>query len=262
VTACSLNINDLSKEFDVSKDLMDAFISKFAPCSVAPDTYRDDSDVMLFIHIPKTAGVSVGKSFHSAFDEFHGIQWDNISHSFRQATRAATYNQSRMKKRQVIIGHYGWPEIQIWRNHEMPTKCGTIFRDPVTRMISNYNYNCSSAHPANKTFLEKFPTLDEYIGQIPLDVQLTQAIGLACSFENILTKLIRYYTFLGTTENLSASLRHLSLSHGLPRMTEHRENLGQNKNVDQCSPELKKMILRRSYNDEKIHRLLARIFEA
>lgn len=261
MTARSLNARELSKEFDVSEELMAAFLSRFAPGLVSPDTFREDSDVMLFIHIPKTAGVSVGKAFHNAFDEFHGIQWDNVAQSFRQATRTATYNQSRSKKRQVIIGHYGWPEIQIWRNHEMPTKCGTIFRDPVERIVSNYNYNCSDAHPANKTFQEKFPSLEEYAAQTPFDVQLNQAIGLTCSFDNVLTKLMRYYTFLGTTENLSASLRHLSLSHGLPRLTEHRENVGRKKSGDQCPADLKRTILRRSHNDEKIHRLLSLVYE-
>lgn len=260
MSAQSLNAATLAQEFDVPETLMAAFLDRFAPSRVAPNTYAAQSDTMLFIHIPKTAGVSVGRSFRGAFDQFRGVEWNDVARSFRETARHAIYSQTRNKQRQVIMGHFGWPEMQMWRNHEMPMKCGTIFRDPVARVISNYNYNCSAAHPDNEGFRNRFPTLDSYAERLPLDVQLTQAIGLIDSFETALTKLIRHYTFLGVTEHLPASLSHLAKSHGLSNLREYRENVGMIRPDRDSSSKLAKLISGRSHNDIRIHRLVSRLY--
>lgn len=255
-----LTASRLALEFDVPEELMERFVDRFAPARVAADSHRAGADTMLFIHVPKTAGVSVGKSLREAFDRFYGVEWNDIQKSFRKVTREALYAQTRGQTRQVIIGHFGWPQVQMWRNHEIPLKCGTIFRDPVARVVSNYNYNRSSAHPAHETFVSRFPTLESYVKQVPLDVQLTQAIGLIDSFETALVKFLAHYTFLGVTEHLSASLRHLGRSHGLPDLREYRENVGQPRTGDEVAPALRARIEDLSHNDLKIHRLLDRLY--
>lgn len=258
----SLNARKLAQEFDVSIAVMSEFLDRFSPSHVAADRFVAEADTMLFIHIPKTAGVSVGRGLHGAFDEFRGVKWNDVSRSFREATRQAVYEQTYLKKRQVIMGHFGWPEMRLWRNHQMPMKCGTIFRAPVARAISNYNYNCSDAHPNNASFRENFPTLATYIEQMPLDAQLTQAVGFINTFENALEKLLAHYTFLGTTEHLSASLAHLARSHGLRALGEYRENVGAPREDDEIPGELRDQIEARSHNDRKLHLLLSRIYEA
>lgn len=255
-----LDASALAREFDVPVSLMETFIARFAPQAVAPDTYTATADVMLFVHIPKTAGMSVGRSFQGAFDIFRGVAWHEVQKSFRQQTREAIYLQSQGKARQVIMGHYGWPELQIWRNHEMPMKCGTILRDPVARTISNYNYNCSSAHPDHENFRKRFPTLESYVANLPLDVQVTQAAGMICSFENLLTKMVAHYTFLGVTEHLSASLTHLGRSHGLSQLQEYRENIGTNRPDMAPAPELRALIEERCHNDRRLHQLVMRLY--
>lgn len=257
----SLNPSALADEFEVPHGLMAEFMSRFAPALVARGAHAEPSDTMLFVHIPKTAGVSVGKSFQQAFDQFHAVQWDNIAASFRSATRLAAYNQSRRRLRQVIMGHYGWPELQMWRNHDLPMKCGAIFRDPVDRAVSNYNYNCSPAHPARENFMARFPTLEKYVEQLGYDVQMTQAIGIVTSFEVVLRKFCTYYTFLGVTERLGASLGHLSRSHGLPAFAEHRENVGQ-RQAAPVDDRIRAIVADRSHNDARLHRLLLRLYDA
>lgn len=261
VTDMTQDSRALAEEFDVPHALMERFVNRFSPKLVAPDSFRADADTMLFVHIPKTAGMSVGRSFQETFDIFRGVHWQDVVKSFRNQTREAIYLQSQGRARQVIMGHYGWPELQVWRNHEMPMKCGTILRDPVARTISNYHYNCSAAHPDNEGFRNRFPTLDAYVQQIPYDVQVTQALGMVCSFENVLTKLINHYTFLGVTERLSASLAHLARSHGLPKPQEFRENIGKASEDEAPSADLIKRIEARCHNDRKLHSLLMRLYE-
>ena len=250
----------LAADFDVDLSVMEAFINRFAPACVGSDTFAARADVLLFVHIPKTAGMSVGRSLRGAFDTFRGVDWKEKAKSFRDETRAAVYQQSCGQGRQVIMGHYGWNELQLWRNHEMPLKCGTILRDPVARTVSNYNYNSSPAHPPHKTFSNRFPTLEDFVTALPFDVQVTQAVGLVCSFENLLTKLTQHYTFLGVTEHLATSLQHLGKSHGLPRLREYRENVGGKSQATNIPTALRDHILDRSHNDEKLHRLLTRLY--
>ena len=250
----------LAQEFGVSEAGMAAFINRFSPAHVAEGTFKSDADTMLFVHIPKTAGVSLGRSFRQAFDKFHSVQWNDVARTFRNATRIATYDQSKGGIRQVIMGHYGWPELQIWRNHELPMKCGTILRDPVERVVSNYNYNSSDAHPGREDFQARFPTLESYIINLGNDVQLSQALGFIDSFETALRKFTTHYTFLGTTEKLSASLAHLGRSHGLPKMKEFRENVGKVRQKSEIPSDLRRLVEDRSHNDRKMHQLLMRIY--
>ncbi|WP_081762268.1 sulfotransferase family 2 domain-containing protein [Paracoccus pantotrophus] len=262
MTSIILDAKKLAAEFRVSETLMSAFLDKFAPSRVVSDQHKASSEVMLFIHIPKTAGVSVGRSLREAFDRFHSVAWDNIPQSFRTVARSAVYQQTCRDERQVIMGHFGWPEMQMFRNHEMPMKCGTILRHPVARTISNYNYNCSSAHPANEQFRKRYPSLEAYVDDLPSDVQVTQALGFINSFENALEKLVRYYSFLGVTEHLSASLAHLGRSHGLQKLREYRENVGVKRGDKKISSEIVKKIEARSHNDKRLHDLIMRLYQS
>lgn len=255
-----LEIQKLAREFRVPVELMQAFVDRFAPSNVAEDRFRADSEVMLFIHIPKTAGVSVGRSLREAYDFFHGVEWNNIPQSFRQVARNALYRQIHAPERHVIMGHFGWPEMQMFRNHDMPLKCGTFFRDPVDRTISNYNYNCSTVHPANQKFRDRFPTIESYVADLANDVQITQSIGLVSSFENAMEKFIKYYSFIGITEYLPASLAHLAKSHGLKKLKEYRKNVGKTSNREDTPADLINKINQISLTDKKIHDLMTVIY--
>lgn len=255
------NSSELAEEFGVPEWLMTEFIAKFSPAHVAVGRFRANAEVMLFIHIPKTAGVSVGRSLSAAYDHFHGVEWNNIPQSFRRVAQQALYRQTCTPERHVIMGHFGWPEMQMFRNHDIPMKCGTILRDPVARTISNYNYNCSKAHPTNEQFRNRFPTLTSYVDSLPNDVQITQSVGIIGSFQNAMEKYLKYYSFIGLTEQLAASLKHLARSHGLSKLKEHRQNVGQHNKKSEVSQDLIERILERSQNDKRLHELMMRLYQ-
>lgn len=241
----------------VDPAILDAFEAKLSPKRVAEGTYADNNDIMLFVHIPKTAGVSLGKSFQDAFDSFLGVDWKDPRGSFQKLTSKALNTRMQEPQRQVIAGHFGWHELIIWRRHELPIKAISTIRDPFERFVSNYNYNCSDKHPGNAEFRAKFPTLKDYAISLPTDFQLRQMIGLFYSFDHALEKLTRYYSFIGVTEKLDASLRWLSRSHGLPDMTEHRMNTASKpREKTEYDPAVRRMVMRKSANDARLHQLL------
>lgn len=251
---------ELAEEFGTSPKVMSAFMQRFAPVLVEPAEHAEPSDTMLFVHIPKTAGVSVGKALQQSFDRFHGVVWNNVPASFRALTQQALYEQTRSDMRQVIMGHFGWNELMVWQQNQLPMKCATILRDPIDRLVSNYNYNCSDKHPARESFMARFPTIKDFALDVPHDVQLTQAVGLVGSFEGALEKLTRHYSFIGVTERLPQSLAHLSRSHGLPDIQEYHANAG-TRPADGLRDQVVELVRERNHNDIKLHALMTRLYD-
>ena len=241
-----------------------AFRARFDPAETPAGAHEDAADVVLFVHIPKTAGMSVGRALRERFDVFHPIDWANIPASFRARTRDALYLRTDERpRRQVIMGHFGWPEIQFWRNQELPLKAASIIRDPVARFVSNFNYNRSEAHPAHQAFRERFPDLQSYVGQLPRDMQLNMLIGAFWSFDHALELQTTYYSFLGATERLGPSLEHFSRSHGLSGgLTEHRENVGARpvEEAPEIPASVRDAVLERSRNDLRLHELVLSLY--
>jgi hypothetical protein len=245
---------------DVSNDVLERFRDRFDPARVPASLFKDGNDVVHFVHLPKTAGMSVGRSLQDAFDRFYGVAWQDIPRSFRQMTREALYLRTHSPCRQVLMGHYSWTEVSTWLHAELPVKCATIIREPVARAVSSYKYNCSSKHPTRDQFKARFPTIESFITGLPTDFQLTKMIGAFYSFEHALEKLTKYYSFIGLTEALAASLAHFSASHGLPALEEHQINVGERVKTEAVEPKLARMIQERNHNDLRLHALVSSLF--
>lgn len=251
---------ELADEFGASVPGMEAFLRRFAPRWTETGQFHAASDVMLFVHIPKTGGMSFGQSLAMGFDRFRPVTWPDTARSFRLQMRQALYRQTQKAGRQVLIGHFGWEQLTYWRSHDLPLKCGTLLRDPLARMVSNFYYNMSEAHPGHATFRARFPDLLGYVRQQPVDVQMTQAIGIVDSFDRALERFCTHYSFLGVTEHLGASLAQLARTHGLQGMEEHRINQGGGRQAADVTEEVVELIARKSHNDRKLHRLLLRLY--
>lgn len=234
------------------------FQRKFNPSQMVRNSYYDDNDIVLFVHIPKTAGMSVGKTLQQAFDDFHPVSWQDIGKSFREKSRLALYQRMLKPRRQILMGHFSWPEVQFWRNQELPIKCASIIRDPVARFLSNYNYNCSERHPNRKQFRKRFPSIEAYAEKLSYDFQLTRLIGEFYSFDHALELICKYYSFIGLTEHLRASLESFSHSHGFDfPLQEHRENVGTSlMPLEEVSSSVRDLVLEKNQNDLRLHELL------
>ena len=252
---------DLAKEFGTTVETMEAFLRRFAPRWTEEGQFASDSDLMLFVHVPKTAGMSLGESLSTAFGRFRPVTWPHVEKSFRTQVRQALYRQTQRPMRQVVMGHFGWEELQELRRQDLPLKCATVLREPLARFVSNYNYNRSEAHPGHESFRKRFADVESYVRQQPFDVQMTQAIGWVDTFDRALARLTAHYSFLGVTERMTASLAHLARTHGLTGLEERRVNVGLIPPPDSVSEELVEIVEKRSHNDAKLHRLLMRLYD-
>ncbi|APG49353.1 Sulfotransferase family protein (plasmid) [Phaeobacter porticola] len=260
----ALIMSQVSPQATATKTVAEtAFEARFSPRLVAAETYHDPNDVILFMHIPKTAGMSVGKALQEAFDIFHPVSWENTNQSFRNKTRKALYRRSDAANpcRQVLMGHFAWSDVMYWRHQELPLKCATIIRDPLDRFVSNYRYNTSDKHPQHEAFAARYPTLESYARVLPYDYQLSLMAGAFYSFDHALEKLNAAYSFIGVTEHLGASLQHFRRSHGLAELTEHRENTGnQAKAAEDIPDAVRNIVGEKSRNDARLHQLARRCY--
>lgn len=247
-------------ETRILSDIYDRFADRFHPARVAAGAYSEKNDILLFLHIPKTAGVSVGAGLRGVFDNFLGVDWDRVDRSFVEQTRFALYERSRREQRQVLMGHFRAGQLNYWRNHGLPIKAATIVRDPVDRVVSHYNYNCSERHPNNLQFRKRFPTLSDFVGNLAYDFQLNAMLGAFYSFEHALEKLAADFTFLGLTEKLPESLEHLSRSHGLDRIKVHKKNKGA-RQEEEISDADRQVVVEKSANDIRLVELLRSFYQ-
>jgi len=240
---------------DVDPDLVAAFSNKFDPQRVEKNAFKADDDIMFFVHIPKTAGTSLGRTLKDNYDVFRPVKWDNINPTFQAAVEIAYAD--RTVGRQAIIGHYSWHQINSVRARDLPVQAGAFVRDPVARLTSNYDYNSSPAHPARDRFMKRFPSFEAYCDSVRPNFQCWLLAGGNRSLETVLKTLVDHYTFLGVTEAFDASLEHLGASHGFDKLAVFDSNRAPSGAPrTHVSPSVRTMLYDRHADDLRLVRML------
>lgn len=111
---------------------------------------------VVHVHIPKTAGTSIGRLFRDAGD----FEWNN-AHWYGQVVRDGHH---------VELQHLTWREICDRSNHEFDdfARFATV-RDPYQRLISEFHWRCAVG--GDDSPLRQFATFDDLVAAIPLDLE-------------------------------------------------------------------------------------------
>lgn len=134
-----------------------------------PAEETDGEALWLFLHIPKTAGSSFRSALAARLKPEHNI---NIANLRGVRRRAGAFAQAideflALDKEQRFVfasGHLVMPEIvRIQESLGRPVRLLTMLRDPVQRVISDYRYQRTPAHPAHEAFCAAFPTLESFV---------------------------------------------------------------------------------------------------
>lgn len=117
---------------------------------------------LLFIHIPKTAGLSIHSQLQSAFDSSRVIRFGNDSSL--QKFQDMTYEE--LEKFDYITGHFTLAQARA-KGITYPTII--IVRKPIDRLISMYRYLNQSNHPDHiQLKFNNFSSFVEYIRRTPV----------------------------------------------------------------------------------------------
>lgn len=129
---------------------------------------REGAKLWIFVHIPKTAGSSLSHLLgrHAApYRNIHpGDEDANLPHTARLSQAASRFiEETQSIDFQSCSGHLRPEDHQRIADAVEGARLVTFLRNPVERVISDYRYSRTPAHPQWREVIQEFPTFESYI---------------------------------------------------------------------------------------------------
>ncbi|MDO6478367.1 sulfotransferase family 2 domain-containing protein [Shimia thalassica] len=226
--------------------------------------FRRRDPFVLFQHIPKTAGTSVTQAMREAFPPYYNIFTDgqppvrgndpmvDATERFLTAHDKTPFCSAS--------GHLKPKHLKMIREHIPETRVFTFLREPVDRVISDYNYACSPTHPPHEAFIERYPTIQVYVESKGQQNKMWSfLIGEEYS-EAAVEKIFRRYLFIGLVESLDEDFQFLSGLQGTPVALTKRANVTQatSEQEAEITPELRQRIAETNSADCALYEVVSK----
>lgn len=178
-----------------------------------------DESILVYLHIPKAAGnTSIGQIKEHLQPSF-SLQWDDIDGSMKELIETDV-------EYKLVSGHLWDAHINLLRENNFNHYAVTFLRHPIQRIISQYRYMCTSKHPGNSDFLEKYPKFDDFaIKEIEPNYIAKVLVGEAKSFDDYWNKLEERYAFIGLSEYYNTSMAILMNALNIPYKIAEKKNV-------------------------------------
>lgn len=220
---------------------LDAFIEKES----APD------GLWIFIHIPKTAGSSFAselsdlrrpyRNIHVDYEDKttpHDLKLDRAVDQFVQDNRTTQFR--------ACSGHFTMRHVLKLRETFPGSRVVSLLRNPVERVISDFRYARTPAHPPYKEFIKQFPTIEGYVDSPASQNKMFKFLAPEPDIRmaELFEFLDESVSFIGLTEMYPMSFNIVMRLFGLNRLpTSHKRKTEPTKyNQIVRTPELLKRI--------------------
>ena len=195
--------------------------------------FAEGGGPFLFQHVPKTAGTSLTvemRQWLAPYRNIHvppapGLTGQDRADAMREAVDGFLADDARVRFRSAS-GHLHHPKLsRILRGmpHAWPF---TVVRDPVERVISDYRYSRSEAHPDHAAVRHRYPDL-QCFARDPKQQDKTWrmlAPPRAVLDDGTLGDLLDRFAFVGRVETLERDFAFLTALVGPPRRMRARAN--------------------------------------
>lgn len=186
----------------LSAGRVDAYLARILPPAA----------MLVFLHIPKTAGSSLTRDLARLFAPYRNLapDYSDSSRPFaeREAEALARFAaEARIRRFRSASGHYTLRRMREVTRGLGPVAFVSMVRDPVARVVSDYRYMTSERHPDWREMLARFPTLEEYLAH-PASAEKMAHFLLEdprMPEDEIPDFLDQTYHFLGTVEEYEMS---------------------------------------------------------
>ncbi|HEX4872250.1 MAG TPA: sulfotransferase domain-containing protein [Nevskiaceae bacterium] len=202
----------------------------------------DPSALWLFLHIPKTAGSSFRAELANRLKPEANIAVDytEAERPFHERLQAAVdgFRQAHAEQRhRFASGHIQAHHAAQIAADEPRLRLITMLRDPVARVVSDYRYQRTPAHPPHRSFIEQYPDFASYV-RSPASQNLIHHYlrrSPEDSAEQVIEQVERDFTFVGITEMYYLSCRILFRLLGInepPSVYERRTEASEANQID------------------------------
>lgn len=173
-------------------------------------------DLWVFHHIPKTAGTSLAIEIRPLLGRSIAFNIDYLDETIPFPAKLdrsvdTGISDALIERPRFATGHIRGHHIDRLRRELAPVKVFTLLRDPVRRMISDYRYQVSPAHPLADTVRRHFPTLPDFLeAKAWLDYQFRHlCLHPDEPVQELIERVDATYTFVGTIETYPLSFHML-----------------------------------------------------
>ncbi len=248
-------------------------MASFAGLSLAEflESHRDEQNLWLFVHIPKTAGSSLSTEISRELTPYRNIHIDSNEKGVEHAVQVQNavnrfIAESGSGKFRSASGHINISHVdQI--HHAVPAaKTFTFLRHPVKRLISDFRYQRTPLHPPHKEFIERFPTIESYVTSEISQNRMYRTLvrDETMPLQEGIDQIARDLTFVGTLEMYPMSFNILFRLFGMDLMPgDHKRATPQTEhNAVDDTPELRNRILAVNALDMALYRHFAEMLRA
>lgn len=235
-------------------------LETFIADEAAPDA------LWFFLHVPKTAGSSLSAELRRLRPPYRNIHLSEADYRTGLAG-AAFWAQLEPHIDQMLAdharvgyrsasGHLLGPQARRLVAAVPGARIFTFLRNPVDRVVSDYRYQRSPAHPAHAAFAAAHPTIDSYLATPDGADKMYHHLRLAPDepVEALIARLEATFAFVGIVEMYPFSFNVLTRLFGDDRMPLHRERTTSAATAPVAlTPELRERIRDRNRRDGAIY---------
>ena len=215
-------------------------------------------ELWIFIHIPKTAGSSFASELSDLRRPYRNVHvnYEDKGKSYDSKLETAVdqfIEDNKATPFRACSGHITMRHVLRIRKTIPRARVVSFLRDPVERVISDFRYARTPAHPPYREFIQQFPTIESYVDSPASQNKMFKflapdpKIGMA----ELLPFLDESMSFIGLTEMYPMSFNivmQLSGSKHLPTSHKSKTEPTEHNLVDR-SPDLIKRIREANAHD-------------
>jgi hypothetical protein len=182
---------------------------------------RKQSQVIVYVHIPKAAGNSSLHYLKRFKKNYYNVQWNDVDNSWQEFLRIL-----KLEKCELVSGHFSYYHVDFLKKMQIPYRSISFLRHPIDRIISQYRYMTTEAHPEHRAFVKKYPSFDEFaLNVIKPNPMARQLVGKTSSFHEVVKSIIEEYQFIGIKEYYNSSMYLLCKMINIPFQKAPKRNI-------------------------------------